>query len=142
MLLLPYQATMLPEYIFSQRINLNDSLLSVIIFSIFDPLTFIILIQLFRRVSQEQIDAFRLENSSLLKELWYVAIPAIKEGIACCILLAFVRNWNSFDRPICLLSDSATELLQQHISNCVVFLPLLKNKASVISPKPEVIFLF
>ena len=117
LLLLPYQASMLPEYILADAAGLTDSLLSVIIPSAFAPLSVIILAQTFRSIPEDALEAFRLESSSLVREIVYIGLPCAKSGLICCGVLIFTGAWNMLERPMCLLSGQRLMLLQQYIGS-------------------------
>ena len=116
LLLLPYQATMLPEYMLAQRMGTYDTLWSVIIPSAFAPLSVIILAQMFRAVPEEVLEAYRLESSSLFGEIVYMAIPNAGNGIVCCAVLTFAGAWNMLERPMNLINKEGYMLMQQYIS--------------------------
>lgn len=117
MLIIPYQAMMLPEYILSKELGMIDTLIAVIIPSAATPLSVIIITQLFRTIPEEQIEAFRLESNSELKSLLYIAIPHARKGIVCCAVIVFSQAWNMIERPRTLLTGESILLLQQYISD-------------------------
>lgn len=140
LLLLPYQASMLPEYILADAAGLTDSLLSVIIPSAFAPLSVIILAQSFRSIPEDALEAFRLESSSLFRELVYIGLPCAKSGLICCGVLVFAGAWNMMERPICLLSDQRLMLLQQYIGSAEGSVSFAAVIISVLAP--FLLFLF
>ena len=97
MLIIPYQAMMLPEYILSKELGMIDTLIAVIIPSAATPLSVIIITQLFRTIPEEQIEAFRLESNSELKSLLYIAIPHARKGIVCCAVIIFSQAFFNFN---------------------------------------------
>ena len=63
------------------------------------------------------MEAFRLESSSLVKEIIYIGLPCAKSGLICCGVLIFTGAWNMLERPMCLLSGHRLMLLQQYIGS-------------------------
>lgn len=124
LLLLPYQATMLPEYMLvDSTVGLNN-LIGVIIPGVFTPFSVIILTQMLRAVPKELFEAYHMESKSEVKGLYYIAVPCVKNGIICCGVLIFSQTWNMIDRPQSLITLESNQLLQQYIHNLDFGAPL------------------
>ena len=67
---------------------------------IFVPLGTFIMTQSFKAVSNEVIDAAKLDGCSLIQVIIRVAAPIVKGSIVCVGLLSFLDAWNMVEQPI------------------------------------------
>ena len=106
MLLLPFQAIMLPVYQLSLATSTYNSHAALIIFNAFTPLGTAAMYLLYGTIEKDQWEAALLETSSSIKLLIYVLLPQIRFGLAAIGILLFVDTWNQVEQPLILLSDS------------------------------------
>ena len=105
MMLLPWQATMLPNYILAKGLGIYDSWMALILVQSFSSLGIFLMLQFMRSVPDELIDAASLDTSSSVVILTRVACPIVAPGIAACLVLAFAESWNMVEQPMTLLQD-------------------------------------
>ena len=106
MLLLPFQAIMLPVYQLSLATKTYNTHTALILFNAFTPLGTAAMYLLFGTIEKEHWEAALLETSSSIKLLYYVLLPQIRTGLAAIAVLLFVDTWNQVEQPLMLLSDS------------------------------------
>ena len=116
LLLLPTQVTIVPNYIILNKIGLLNSRLSIILPGIFSALGICLLRQSMRYVSDDSIEAARLEGAGELQILIKIVLPQIKGGLASAILLSFIEFWNMVEQPLIYLRDDFKYPLSLYLS--------------------------
>ena len=106
-MLLPYQATMLPNYLLTKYVNLHNTWWAVILPMSFSPMTAILLIPFQIQIETDTIDAALLDTKSLVKILHYIVVPYIKPGIICTFIITFAEGWNMVEQPLIMLIDKS-----------------------------------
>ena len=102
-MMMPFQVTLLPQYIVSKRFELYDTPLALILPGIFAPFAVFLLAQIMKSVPDEVIEAVRLDTSSTFVVITRIVVPAAKPGIICAWVLSFTEQWNAVAEPLILL---------------------------------------
>lgn len=102
-MMMPFQVTLLPQYIVSKMVNIYDTLLAVIIPAVFSPFAVFLLTQMMKTIPDEYIEAARLDTGSTVRIIWHIIIPVMRTGIICAFVLVFTENWNMVEQPLILL---------------------------------------
>lgn len=102
-MLMPFQVTLLPQYIVSKKLGIYDTLLALILPGIFAPFAVFLLTQVMKSIPNEQIEAARLDTGSTFRILISILVPQMKAGIICTWVLVFTEQWNSVAEPLILL---------------------------------------
>ena len=105
LMVLPLQVTLAPNYIMLDKLGLLDTYYALIFPSIFIPLGTFILTQSFNSVSDDIIDAAKLDGCGLFGLLWRIVLPMNKSGLVCVTLLSFLDGWNMVEQPIAYIKD-------------------------------------
>ena len=102
-MMMPFQVTLLPQYMVSKAVSIYDTLFAVIIPSAFNPFAAFLLTQIMKTIPDEYIEAARLDTGSTLRILWHIIVPAMQTGIICTFVLLFTENWNMVEQPLILM---------------------------------------
>ena len=94
LMVLPWQVTLAPNYIMLDKLGLLDTYSALILPSIFIPLGTFILTQSFKSVSDDIIDAAKLDGCGLFRLLTKILLPMNTSGLVCVTLLSFLDGWN------------------------------------------------
>lgn len=105
LMVLPLQVTLAPNYIMLDKLGLLDTYPALIFPSIFIPLGTFILTQSFKSVSDDIIDAAKLDGCGLFGLLWRIVLPMNTSGLVCVTLLSFLDGWNMVEQPIAYIKD-------------------------------------
>lgn len=105
LMIMPVQVTLVPNYMLMHQLDLLNTFYSIAFPAMFLPLGSFIMTQSFRAISNEVIDAARLDGCNLLQIIFKIAVPISKSGLICVILLAFLDSWNMVEQPIVFLKD-------------------------------------
>ncbi|MCR5215049.1 MAG: carbohydrate ABC transporter permease [Eubacterium sp.] len=116
LMLMPYQVTLVPNYLVSDYLGLLDTRWSIILPGIFAPFSVYLLTKYMRRIPESLIEAAKLDGANEWNIFWKVAIPICKGPIVSVAILVFIDYWNMVEQPIIMLSDSAYHPLSVFLS--------------------------
>lgn len=119
LMVLPLQVTLAPNYIMLDKLGLLDTYSALIFPSVFIPLGTFILTQSFKSVSEDIIDAAKLDGCGLFSLLMRIVLPMNTSGLVCVTLLSFLDGWNMVEQPIAYLKD----FLRYPISVALAYVP-------------------
>jgi glucose/mannose transport system permease protein len=104
---IPYQAILIPMFQVMYRAgltgNLNGLILVHIIYGL--PITTLIFRSYFASISDELIEASKVDGAGLLRTFFFVALPIAPPAFAVSIIWQFTSSWNDFLFGV-LLTDS------------------------------------
>ena len=101
--MVPTQAILVPQFIIYRKIGLFDSHLGLIILGSFSVLGTFMLRQFFMGVSNELIEAAKIDGAGHWKIFWRVVLPIVKPAIATYGILRFIWTWNDYQNPLIFL---------------------------------------
>lgn len=105
-MMLPFQATLLPNYIQLKSFNLLNTRLALILPAVFSPFAVFFLRQSIKNIPNEVIDYALLETSSAIKLFKYAVIPQIKPAICSLAILIFCESWNILEQALIFLPEN------------------------------------
>lgn len=105
-MMLPFQATLLPNYIQLSNFNLMNTPMAIIIPMIFSPFAVFLFRQCITALPDETIECTLIETSSLVKLFVYIIIPQIKPAIIAISVIVFCESWNIIEQALVFLSDN------------------------------------
>jgi multiple sugar transport system permease protein len=115
-MLMPFQVTLVPNYIVNDRLGLIGSYLSIIFPGIFGTFGVFLLRQFMIYIPNEYSEAARADGASHLDIFTRIILPMTKTGLAALAILVFIDNWNMVEQPIIFLQDQAKHPLSVYLS--------------------------
>jgi sn-glycerol 3-phosphate transport system permease protein len=109
--LVPFQVTMIPNYVFASRLGLLDSLGGLIIPNAVAAFAVLLLYHAMRSFPIEVLEAARMDGARHWRVLWEIVVPNMRAPIASLAILAFISAWNEYFWPL---------MLSRKIENSVV----------------------
>lgn len=103
LMLMPYQVTLVSNYIVLDRVGLIGSYLAVILPGIFAPFGVFWMRQVMDGVPDELMESAALDGAGRWRTLWQIMAPCCKGGLASLVTLSFVDNWNMVEQPLIFL---------------------------------------
>jgi ABC-type glycerol-3-phosphate transport system permease component len=98
--LVPFQVTMLPNYVLVSRLGLLNSLVGIIVPQLSSAFAILLLRQHMNGFPTELLEAARVEGQSSWATLWTVVIPNLMPALAALGILLFVNAWNEYFWPL------------------------------------------
>ena len=102
-MMMPFQVTLLPQYLVSRAWGIYDTPVPLILPGIFSAFGTFLLTQLLKTMPDEILDAARLETKSTLRLIWHIVLPHLRGGMICLFVLEFTELWNMVAEPLVLL---------------------------------------
>lgn len=105
-MLMPYQVTLVPNYLVSDWLNILDTRAAIILPGIFTPFSVFLLTKIMRRIPPVMIEAAKLDGAGELQIFMYICMPLCKSALYSVAILVFIDYWNMVEQPLILLADS------------------------------------
>lgn len=105
-MLMPYQVTLVPNYIVADRLNLLNTRASIILPGIFTPFAVFLLSKVMRRISVTYIEAAKLDGASEVHIFAHIFMPICKSALFSVAILIFIDYWNMVEQPLIMLFDA------------------------------------
>lgn len=116
LMLMPYQVTLVPNFIVSESLGILNTRWSVILPGLFTPLSVFILTKSMRRVPKGAIEAARLDGAGEFKIFRKICLPMCKNALYSVAILTFIDNWNMVEQVLVLLEDAEKQPLSIFLS--------------------------
>jgi sn-glycerol 3-phosphate transport system permease protein len=110
--LVPFQVTMLPNYVLLSRLGWLDTLQALVVPHLGGALGVIMLRQFMKSFPHELIEAARLDGASSWSILWRVMVPNLRAPIAAIAILSFITTWNEYFWPLLVTSKIDRTVVQ------------------------------
>ncbi|MDD6000377.1 MAG: carbohydrate ABC transporter permease [Lachnospiraceae bacterium] len=116
LMLMPYQVTLVPNYLVADWLHILDTRWSIILPGIFAPFSVYLLTKYMRRIPNSLIEAAKLDGANEWQIFTKVCIPLCKGPIASVAILIFIDYWNMVEQPLIMLSDADKHPLSVFLS--------------------------
>ena len=133
-MLMPFQVTLVPNYIMADQLGLLDQPGSIILPGIFASFGVFLLRQFTLNIPGGYIEAAKMDGAGYLRIFTSIVLPMIKPGIAALVVLLFADYWNMVEQPLIFLQNAEMQPLS-------VFLSRLQKEAFGVSFAASVIYM-
>lgn len=116
LMLMPYQVTLVPNYLVSDWLNLLDTNWSIWLPGIFSPFAVFLLTKFMRRIPTSVIEAAQIDGAGEWQIYKRICLPLCKGAICSAAILVFIDYWNMVEQPLILLSDAEKHPLSVFLS--------------------------
>lgn len=105
-MMLPYQVTLIPQYVIFQSLHWVDTFYPLFIPAFFGiPFLIFLCRQFFSTIPRELDDAARIDGCGWFSIYWRIILPQSKPVIATCAIFLFNWNWNDLMGPLIYLNS-------------------------------------
>lgn len=105
-MLMPYQVTLVPNYLVADWLHLIDKAGSIIFPGIFSAFGVFLLRQFIVSIPKQYIEAARIDGAGYFTIFWRIVLPMSKNAIAALAILVFMDNWNMVEQPLIFLQSA------------------------------------
>ena len=116
LMLMPYQVTLVPNYLVAEWTHLLNTRWSIILPGIFAPFSVFLLTKFMRRIPVSLIEAAKLDGAGDWKIFSRICIPMCHSALYSIVILVFIDYWNMVEQPIIMLSDATLQPLSVFLS--------------------------
>ena len=110
-LMVPAQITFLPIYMMMSKAELINTYVPLILPFMTSSFGIFLLRQNFMQISDEIIEAAKLDNSSDLKIMFKVMLPMAKPAVITFDLFSFIYHWNNYFWPLVMSNSDLVRTL-------------------------------
>lgn len=115
-MLMPYQVTLVPNYLVADWLHLMDKAGSIIFPGVFSAFGVFLLRQFMVSVPQQLIEAARIDGAGCLAIYRRIVMPMSRNAIAALAILVFMDNWNMVEQPLIFLQSAFKQPLSLFLS--------------------------
>ena len=115
-MLMPYQVTLVPNYLISQWTGLLNTRAAIVLPGIFAPFSVFLLTKFMRRIPASLIEAAKLDGAGEWQIFWRICIPMCRSTLYSIVILVFIDYWNMVEQPLILLNDVSKHPLSVYLS--------------------------
>lgn len=116
LMLMPYQVTLVPNYLVSDWLNILDTYWAIWLPGIFSPFAVFLLTKFMKRIPTSMIEAAQIDGAGEWQIYRRICLPLCKGAICSAAILVFIDYWNMVEQPLILLSDGETHPLSVFLS--------------------------
>ena len=106
-MLVPFQVTMLSQYVVLDKFQLMNTRLAIILPTIFSTFAVFLIYRGFTDIPKDVLDSARIDGANEWQVLRYIGLPLGKQGILACLVLSFLDYWNMVEQPLSFLKDKS-----------------------------------
>ncbi|MCJ9753487.1 carbohydrate ABC transporter permease [Neorhizobium sp. BETTINA12A] len=110
--LVPFQVTMIPNYVLASRLGLLDTLTGLIVPNAAHAFAILLLYNAMRSFPTEILEAARIDGAGSWKILWQIVVPNMGAPIASLSIIAFISAWNEYFWPLLLSRKPENSVVQ------------------------------
>ena len=116
LMLMPYQVTLVPNYLVSKFLGIYNTRWAIIFPGAFAPFSVFLLTKFMRRIPVSQIEAAKLDGSSEWQIFTRIYLPQCRSALYSIAILVFIDYWNMVEQPLILLEDPEMFPLSVYLS--------------------------
>lgn len=106
-MLMPYQVTLVPNYLVSEYLGILETRWAIILPGIFSPFSVYLLTKVMRRIPSAYYEAARLDGAGEFQVFRLICLPLCRSSMLSVGLLVFIDYWNMVEQPLVLLKDES-----------------------------------
>ena len=104
-MMIPGQVTMIPVYLILNAMGLTNTMAGIVLPGLVGAFAIFLFRQFMSTISNELLEAARLDGASEWKIFWKIIMPVSRPVIAVQGILTFIGAWNSFLWPLIMAND-------------------------------------
>ena len=116
LMLMPYQVTLVPNYLVSSWLNILDTYWAIWLPGIFSPFAVYLLTKFMKRIPESMIEAAQIDGAGEWQIYRRICMPLCKGAICSAAILVFIDYWNMVEQPLILLADAEKHPLSVFLS--------------------------
>lgn len=116
LMLMPYQVTLVPNFLVSKWLNILDTNWAIWLPGIFSPYAVFLLTKYMRRIPISLMEAAKIDGAGEWQIFTQVAMPLCKGALGSVAILIFIDYWNMVEQPLIMLSNEQNHPLSVFLS--------------------------
>ena len=116
LMLMPYQVTLVPNYLVSDWLGILNTRWSIILPGIFAPFSVFLLTKFMRRIPYSLIESAKVDGAGEWQIFTKICLPQCRSALYSIAILVFIDYWNMVEQPLILLEDTMLQPLSVFLS--------------------------
>lgn len=116
LMLMPYQVTLVPNYLVSDWLKILNTRWAIIFPGMFAPFSVFLLTKFMRRIPGSLIEAAKLDGAGEWQIFTKICLPQCRSALYSIAILVFIDYWNMVEQPLILLPDATKQPLSVYLS--------------------------
>ena len=142
LMLMPFQVTMVPNFLVIDRLGMMGSIWAVILPFAFSAFPVFIMLKGFDAVPRALLEAASIDGAGPVRTFVSVGLPLGMPSILAALVLGFLEVWGAIEQPMTFLNDPATWPLSLFLPQIVAEELGLAMAASLLMLLPAALFFF
>ena len=117
LMLMPYQVTLVPNYLVSDWLKLLDTSWAIILPGAFAPFSVFLLTKFMRRIPQALFESAKVDGATEWQIFTRICLPQCRSALYSIAILVFIDYWNMVEQPLILLPSAENQPLSVFLSN-------------------------
>jgi sn-glycerol 3-phosphate transport system permease protein len=110
--LVPFQVTMIPNYVLLADLRWLDTLWALVVPQVASAFAVLLLYQSVKAFPRDLFDAARIDGANSWATLWRVVVPNLRAQLAMLGILLFISAWNEYFWPLLVTRDIERSVVQ------------------------------
>ncbi len=106
LMLMPYQVTLVPNYLVSEWLGILDTNWAIWLPGIFSPFAVFLLTKFMKRIPRSMVEAAQIDGAGEWQIYRRICMPLCKGALCSAAILVFIDYWNMVEQPLILFSDA------------------------------------
>lgn len=115
-MLMPFQVTLVPNYLVVDELGLMNTEAAIILPGIFGAFGVFMLRQFMAHIPNAYTEAAKMDGAGQWTIFARVVLPLVKPGLAALAVLLFVDYWNMIEQPLIFLQDTFKQPLSLYLA--------------------------
>ncbi len=113
-LMLPYHATLIPQYVLFLNLDWVNTILPLVVprFLAVDAFFIFLMVQFFRGIPRELDEAAKMDGCGPWRIYWKIMLPLSLPVLATAAVFSFIWTWDDFFAPLIYLNDMNSYTVQ------------------------------
>lgn len=117
LMLLPFQVTMVPEYMTIRSLGLMDTPWAVILPGAFATFPVFVMQRGFDAVPLPLLEAAAIDGASPWQQFWRIGLPVGLPGVLAALTMSFLDAWNALEQPMTFLKTPSLWPLSLYLTD-------------------------
>ena len=106
LMMMPYQVTLVPNYLVLDWMDLLDTNWAIWLPGIFSPFSVYLITKYMKRIPVSLLEAAKIDGANEWQVFAKICVPICKGIIMSCAILIFIDYWNMVEQPLLFFSDT------------------------------------
>ncbi len=116
LMLMPYQVTLVPNYLVAKNIGISNTNWAIWLPGIFSPFSVYLITKFMKRIPSSLLEAAQMDGCNDFKVFRLVSFPLTKGCMVSCAILIFIDYWNMVEQPVIMFKDESQYPLSVFLS--------------------------